>query len=113
MREIFSYTCKSKEDKRFGRKRKERNLTSELSIIKYKTYKNHHEIMRVDRILNMIQCCGTAAKVPRGKVTLHTTLPWGVQLVVESPPEKEFSALKYKSRALTLSHPHSEVSSEE
>lgn len=50
MREIFSYTCKSKEDKRVGRKRKERNLTSELSIIKYKTYKNQHEIMRVDLV---------------------------------------------------------------
>ena len=32
MREIFNYTCKSKED-RFGRKRKGWNLTSELSII--------------------------------------------------------------------------------
>ena len=50
MREILSYTCKSKEDKRFGRKRKERNLTSELSIIKCKTYKNQHEIMRVDLV---------------------------------------------------------------
>ena len=46
MRETFSYAWKSKEERRLGEK--ERNKTSELSVINCKTYKSQHETMKVD-----------------------------------------------------------------
>ena len=51
-------------------------------------------------MLPLIKCVLSLLKFQEKK-SLGTILPWDVQLVAQSPPEGEFSALNFKSRNLT------------